>query len=374
MANILVLGVKVPFTKGGAEILVSNLVEQLKIAGHNVDLVELPFSGYKEESWLAQAALWRSLDLSVFGGEKVDLLIGTKFPSYYVSTKNSNLKKSLWLVHQHRQLYDLYGGNFSGMNDQPRIEAMRRSLVETDTKAINECDYISAISHNVAERLESYNQIKAEVLYPPLPLGNAYVANASIERRAPYILSVGRLCSIKRVDLMFKAIAQLPPPLRIKVVGAPDEKGIMEYYKREIDALQIWDRVDFMGRVDQKTLIKLFSECLAVYYAPYNEDYGYVTLEGFASSRPVITALDSGGVLEFVKHEKNGLIAQPNAESMAEMFNRLATDHNFADKLGANGREMVDKLGLAQNASWSKLIAALLSPLKTHAENKAKNV
>ena len=40
--------------------------------------------------------------------------------------------------------------------------------------------------------------------------------------------------------------------------------------------------------------------CLAVLYPPVDEDYGYVTLEGMLSSKPVVTCTDSGGPLEFI--------------------------------------------------------------------------
>lgn len=106
MANILVLGVKVPFTSGGQEVLVKTLCQELRKRGHNTDTVELPFSVFPKESLLNQAALWRSLNLEECGGEKVDLVIATKFPSYYAK----HPRKSLWLVHQHRAIYDLYGG------------------------------------------------------------------------------------------------------------------------------------------------------------------------------------------------------------------------------------------------------------------------
>src|SRR4051812_34492830 len=109
MANILILGVKVPFTRGGQEVLVASLMRELRSRGHEVDTVELPFTVFPKESILNQVAMWRSLDLSEFSGKKVDLVIATKFPSYYAK----HPCKSLWLVHQRREIYELYGGRFS---------------------------------------------------------------------------------------------------------------------------------------------------------------------------------------------------------------------------------------------------------------------
>ena len=48
-------------------------------------------------------------------------------------------------------------------------------------------------------------------------------------------------------------------------------------------------------------------------YPPYDEDFGYVTLEAFLSRKPVITATDSGGPNEFVVDGVNGFVRAPEA-------------------------------------------------------------
>lgn len=354
MANILVLGVKVPFTSGGQEVLVGTLLRELKKRGHEADLVELPFTVFPKESILNQAALWRSLDLSSFAGKKVDLVIATKFPSYYAK----HPKKSLWLVHQRREIYDLYGGRYSDFSDDPRDEALRRMLVEGDRKMIGECAYVSGISKNVAERLLNYNGIKGDPLYPPLPLSGRY------RRAAPedFILSVGRICSIKRVDMMVKALPVVHNFVKLKIAGTPDEPGVMEYLKNEIDKHHLWDRVEFLGRVDDDTLLDLYSRALAVYYAPYDEDYGYVTLEAMASGKPVITARDSGGVLEFVKDQENGLILEPTTDGIGHGINRLVENRELAEKLGECGLRTIEDLS-PYLKGWDHVVEKLLSPL-----------
>ena len=196
--GFLVLGARVLFTRGGADVLVNTLAKELKRRGHEVDTVELPLSMLPKESLLNQSALWRAIGLKDGAGREVDLVIATKFPTYYVS----HHCKSIWLVHQHRALYDLYASNYSDISDDPRDEQFRRLIVAADAKAFNESKYIAGISQNVVDRLRGFHGIGADVLYPPLPLGNAYCCAAS----EPYILSVSRLCLIKRVDLLIKAL------------------------------------------------------------------------------------------------------------------------------------------------------------------------
>ncbi|MBN8548770.1 MAG: glycosyltransferase family 4 protein [Deltaproteobacteria bacterium] len=354
MASILLLGVKVPFTKGGQDVLVGTLMRELRARGHDVDLIELPFKCPPKESLLNQAALWRSLDLSNFGGRDVDLVIGTKFPSYFAK----HPKKSLWLVHQHRPIYDLHAGPYSDFSDDPRDEALRRMLADADQKAIRECQYISGISKNVVDRLAHFNGIEGEVLYPPLPLGQRY---ACAEPR-DYILSVGRLCGIKRVDLMLKALPIVHPFMKLKIVGTEDEKGVLEYFKNEVEKHHLTKRVEFLGRVDDDALLKLYSEAFAVYYAPHNEDYGYVTLEAMASGKPVITAHDSGGTLEWVQDGVNGIVVSPTIDAIGHGVNRLIDNRAEALVMGQRGQELIESAGVG-SGSWDRVVNSLLSPL-----------
>lgn len=355
MANVLVLGVKAPFTSGGQDVLVGSLVRELKQRGHTTDLVELPFTPLPKYGLLTQAGLWRALPLESFSGRDVDIVISTKFPSYYAK----HPCKSLWLVHQHRPLYELYGTRYSDISNDPRDESLRRMLVDGDRKMFSECAYVSGISRNVVQRLKAFNDVNGEALYPPLNLAGRYRS----EGQSDYILSVGRICSIKRVDLMIKALPIVHQFVKLKVAGIPDEPGVMDYLKNEIDKHHLWDRVEFLGRVDDETLLDLYANALAVYYAPHDEDYGYVTLEAMASGRPVVTATDSGGVLEFVRHNETGLVVEPTSDSIGHAVNQLAEDKAAAARFGAAGRDAIEATGVTASA-WDHVIDRLLSPLR----------
>jgi glycosyltransferase involved in cell wall biosynthesis len=83
------------------------------------------------------------------------------------------------------------------------------------------------------------------------------------------------------------------------------------------------DRVELLGFVDAEDLLSLYARCRAAYYAPLNEDYGYVTVEGFLSRKPVVTTSDAGGPLEFVSEGETGLVAAPEPAAIAEAIDRL---------------------------------------------------
>ncbi len=356
-ARILVLGVKVPFTSGGQEALVRSLVRELTKRGHLVDTVDLPFVVEPKEQLLNQAALWRAWDFGRFGGKPVDLLIATKFPSYYAR----GTKKSAWLVHQHRPMYDLYASRYSDFGDDPRDEELRRMLTEGDRRMLTECDYRSAISNNVANRVKTFHGLSCDTLYPPLPLGDRYQLSTT---SSPYVLSVGRICSIKRVDSIIKAMPYVKSGVTLKVVGEADEPGIMEYLRNEITAHNLMSRIEFLGRVSDEALLHLYSDAMCVYYAPYDEDYGYVTLEALASGKPVIAGHDSGGVLEFIRDRENGLVTDSTIAGIAAAVNELADDRELAAQLGRNGRAMIDDLHLVDRG-WDEVVNGLLTPLSS---------
>jgi len=113
--------------------------------------------------------------------------------------------------------------------------------------------------------------------------------------------------------------------------------------------------VEFAGYVDDEKLIDLYGRALAVFFAPVDEDYGYVTLEAFLSSKPVLTCGDSGGSLEFVAHEKNGFVCPPGDWGAAAAFiDRLHRDRGLCRSLGEAGREAV------RGITWDRVVARLL--------------
>src|SRR4030095_2664716 len=107
--TVVVCEAQVPFVEGGAERLVRALVEQLRAAGYLVERVALPFKWYPKSEILAHAAAWRLLDLSESNGRAIDLVIATRFPTYFARHPN----KIVWLIHQYRAAYELAGTQFS---------------------------------------------------------------------------------------------------------------------------------------------------------------------------------------------------------------------------------------------------------------------
>ena len=148
--RIAVCAPQVPFERGGAEIFADDLVGELRVRGHETDLVTVPYKWYPGERVLSQAFLWRLLDLSESDGRAIELVIATKFPSYAVRHPN----KVVWLLHQFRQAYELDRTELGQFGESAEERATRRAVQRLDRVAFGEARKVFATSRNVADRLQ----------------------------------------------------------------------------------------------------------------------------------------------------------------------------------------------------------------------------
>lgn len=342
--RILVLEAQVPFVHGGAEILVRELTGALRRHGHEAAIVSVPFCDDPKEEILAGAASWRELDVTTAGGRPVDLVIATKFPTYFAR----HPRKILWLVHQHRAAYELCGTIYSDFRHTDRDVGLRRRLLETDTSMLRECASRFTIAKTVSARLLKYNGVESEPLYNPPKLASRLRRDAY----GDFVLTVTRLERVKRVDLAINAIADAQPGLRLLVAGDGSARRELQEL---IDRRGLHDRVSLLGRVDDEQLIDLYARALAVLFVPFAEDYGYVTLEAFLSRKPVITAHDAGGPLEFVVNDVNGFVCDPAPEDLARAIDRLAANPGLAEQLGERGH------AVAHAITWDHVVERLVA-------------
>jgi glycosyltransferase involved in cell wall biosynthesis len=342
--TILVCEAQVPFVHGGAEILVRELVRELRTHGHAAELVSVPFKWYPKEEILPHAAAWRLLDLSESNGRPVDVVIATKFPTYCVR----HPRKVAWLVHQYRAAYELCGTPYSDFSHTEQDVGLRDTLIRLDTEMLSECRAVYAIARTTAARLEKYNGLHAPTLYHPPRLAPRLTAGPY----GDYVLSVGRIESVKRVDLIIRAMVHTDPSLRLIVAGDGTQR---ENVEREAHAVGVADRVTFLGRVGDDQLIQLYAGALAVIYPPYDEDFGYVTLESFLARKPVVTCTDSGGPNEFVVGGTNGYVCEPDPRALADAMQSLAGDKRLAAALGDAGHAVATRI------TWDGVIEALVA-------------
>ena len=332
-----------PFVEGGAELHVGALIAQLQRRGYAVERVAIPFQPQAKSEILAQAAAWRLLDLSVSNEQPIDLLIATRFPSYFAR----HPRKVAWVIHQHRTAYELCGTPYSDFQHTEADVGLRRQLLDLDRRMLRECRHVFTNAQNTASRLEKFNGVAARALYHPPPLADRLRPG----EYGTYVLVVGRLEAVKRPDLAIRALAHVPAPMRMVIVGEGSQRGLAEKAAAESG---VADRVVFAGVASADQLVGLYAGARTVVYAPFDEDYGYVTLEAFLSAKPVVTATDSGGTLEFVRDGENGFVCAPEPSAIGQRIARLAADPDLARRLGQNGRAR------AAQVTWDGVVEQLV--------------
>jgi glycosyltransferase involved in cell wall biosynthesis len=338
--RIVVAAPQVPFVRGGAELMAEDLLAALRERGHEADLVTMPFKWYPGARVLDQAFLWRLADLSESDGTPIDRVIATKFPAYCVRHPN----KVAWVLHQFRQAYDYDRTELGQFGESPEDRATVRAIARLDAVALGEARRVFATSRNVADRLQRFNGIDAELLpHPPQSLPYREAESEG------FVLSVNRLDRAKRIDLLIEA-AQRDHTLRVVITGEGPDRERLEGLASGLNG-----QVRFAGRVGDDELVDLYARSLAVYYAPVDEDFGMVPYEAFLSGKPVVTTVDAGGPLEVVHDRETGVVVAPDAASIADACAYLAANAGEAKAWGHAGR------AVAERVTWDGCVDALLS-------------
>lgn len=345
--RVAITTVQVPFLRGGAELHAQGLLTALRDAGHAAEIVSVPFKWYPAAVIPPQMAACRLFDLTESMGTSIDRVIGLKFPAYLIPHPD----KVIWLLHQHRGAYDMWDNHWGDLYGDPDGADVQATIRSADTRLLPEARRIFANSRNVAARLRRFNGIEAEPLYHPPPLAGRYHCAEPGE----FLLMPGRINDLKRQALIVEALGRTTQPVRVVFMGAADDPASLHALEARAEAVAP-GRAVWLGGVSDDRKIDLLSTALAVLVPPLDEDYGYVTLEAMLSARAVITCTDSGGPLEFVQDQRNGLVCPPDAEALAGAMDLLWTSRTRTAAMGQEGLAYYNALGL----SWGHVVQCLL--------------
>lgn len=346
--RVLIATTKIPFIRGGAEVHAESLEAALIQAGHEAEVVRLPFKWYPPERILDHMLACRMLDLTESTGTKIDVLIGLKFPAYLIPHPN----KVLWILHQHRQAYELWNHPIArDMILYPNGAEIRDAIIAADRALITEAKAVFTNSKNVSSRLMRFCGVQSSPLYHPPPGADQFFCNSSQD----YFFFPSRLTPIKRQHLIVEALALSKHPVRVAFAGVPDMPSYLKELQGSTEKHQLGGRIEWLGGISEQDKIQRYANCLGVIYPPVDEDYGYVTLEAMLASKAVVTCTDSGGTNEFVD-STTGFVVEPNPEALAQALDTLWEDRQFAQKLGKAGLDRYRSL----NITWPHAIRTLL--------------
>lgn len=154
------------------------------------------------------------------------------------------------------------------------------------------------------------------------------------------LISVLRLNPKKSADrllVMMDTLRRLSPgvgPVRMRIVGDGPQRRLME---TTIERLNLTQHVELLGTKSRDDIRALLSESDVFVSPAVRESFGLAALEARCVGLPVV-AMKSSGVSEFIRHEREGLLADSHDE-LASCVATLARDQQLRQRIAAHNHE-----------------------------------
>jgi glycosyltransferase involved in cell wall biosynthesis len=343
--KVLVVNNMAPFIWGGAEELAVNLQKHLTLAGHESEILRIPFQWEPSTKIPSQMLMARALELT-----NADHVIALKFPAYLIQ----HPRKTLWLLHQYRQAYDLFDAGQTNLPTGQTGDDIRSIIRNADNECFSQSRHIYTNSEITRQRLLKYNGFDSKVLLPPVNDPESFTGGTD----GDYIFAGGRVNSMKRQYLLLQALAKADKRVKLIIAGPPESPADAEQLFKLAQELGISDRVHLDLRfLPRSTYVDYVNGAMAVAYIPFDEDsLGYVAMEAATASKALITTTDSGGILGLVKDRVTGWVAEPTADGLAGAMSAVVISKSTTVEYGAAAHALWNSLGV----NWNETIEALL--------------
>ncbi len=242
--------------------------------------------------------IWKSFNFKNF-----DLVIASS--SWFITRGFRVGKKTKTICYCHTPPRFLYGFKTS-VEWQRYLPVRLYALIVNhflrfyDFKSAQEVDFFLANSNNVAGRIKKFYRRDSTVIYPPVKAKEIAKATKNLKPQ-DYFLIVSRLVGAKGIELAAEVASRAK--IKIKIVGEP---AGLRFLGGELNRLKANPYLEFLGRVTDEELYRLYGQCKAFLALAEDEDFGIAAVEAMAAGRPVI-AYRGGGFLESVVEGKTGL-------------------------------------------------------------------
>jgi len=178
------------------------------------------------------------------------------------------------------------------------------------------------------------------------------------------ILFVGRIARVRRIEILLQAVAKLPIPFHLTLVGGEEKtsslskSGYLGELKNLCGTININDRVTFIGPVAQGELFNWYNRGDIFVYSSLYENFGQPILEAAAAGLPIIST-PVGVAREIITENETGFLFNGKPQDLADRITQLA-DHNLRKKMGGTLRETVRNL-----YGWKNIMGKYLNLYKS---------
>ncbi len=339
---------------GGAQKVIARYASFLNSKGHDIEIFtqrynkDTTYPEFKEikiNILKPRSKFLSPLTFFMYNFGDFDVIIANDWPSNFTSLRHNNV---IWVCYTpKRDFYDLKDYYFKRANFKGKVALLFKKFLfkYLDFLSAQKANKITVASNNNVNRVKKYysrNDVK--LIYHGIDI-NDY----QIGKYQDYLLYVSRLVKPKRVDLAIKAMKFIKnKKLKLYIIGDGEEKDNLLNLIRK-DKI---DNVEFLGKVNNNRLQKLYSNCLAVIYTPLNEDWGLIPLEAGASGKATI-GVNEGGLKETIVNNKTGFLIpsiELSPKKIAEKIDYLFNNKSIAKKMGLEARKK------AEDFDWKPLL------------------
>jgi len=277
-----------------------------------------------------------------------DLLFANSSVGYHVPfiLRHLRMRKVLYLQEPCRYLYEArpvlpWVSNAPEELDQADLFSLRRFIADypllqtlrlqakQEWLNVESCDHVLVNSYFSRESvLRSYG-VDARVCY--LGVDTTLFRDLGLPRER-FILGLGSFDSIKGVDLAVKAVGLLPDP-RPPIVWIANSEN--EAYRNEIIKLahSLGVELRIQMTISDAELVTILNKATLLLYTSRLEPFGFAPLEANACGLPVV-GIAEGGIRETIQDGVNGLLVDPEPESIARAASQLLQDPTLTRQMG----------------------------------------
>lgn len=319
---------------GGAERITLQLAEYLAAHEHSIHLAVLngrlnyyhctanvAYTDLQLCESFAYGKMWKNKVLSPDERTKIDTLLANNFDLIITGYNNGHwlapyLKGNVWhWIHGDLLEFRKFNNPLKQIKEHIRFFKNKRKFA----KLFKNRNLIT-VNRDLESKAQIYAQPKSTVT-----IANGVQVSDDLIAQAPYtekkwdVIFVGRLVPIKQVDHAIKAFSMSNLSGKMAIVGDGSERQKLEALTKE---LNISDRVDFLGWVDEPHTLMLQSKCLIM--SSLYEGSPVTLAEAIALGIPVISYDSSAGITDLFTLDtaKFGLVPKQNIRALSSALEK----------------------------------------------------
>jgi len=354
--RILVIAPQPFFVERGTPIAVRLLVETLGEGGHEVDLLAYPEGQDLAHLSVIRAARvpgirnipigfsWKKVVADVFlCATLVELVTTRKYDVVHAVEEAVFPAALLNTILRSRLVYDMD----SSLSDQlvekwGGLQLVKRVMEGFENWALRRSDFVFPVCERLAEKArkvlpESRVRVLEDIAFEPSETADGVDAlRERFDVRGPLVMYVGNLEHYQGIDLLLEAAALVRADLCFQLVVVGGSEEAIAHYQGRADALGITARVSFAGPKPFGQLPYYLSQA-DVLVSPRikGENTPMKVYSYLASGKPVL-ATNIGSHTQ-VLAEPCAVLAEPEAQAMADALTRLLEDERLRQQVGEAG-------------------------------------